>query len=84
MFDLTNTVFDFFLAVIFFQFLVFKSLDPDWIRIRIQPKMLDLDPDQMNFVGLKHWVGERRDVLKRAGPEWGGGMRNEFCYNLSI
>ncbi len=37
----------FFSAVIFFQFLVIKALDPYWIRIRIgiQPKMLDLDPD---------------------------------------
>jgi hypothetical protein len=34
----------------FFQFLVIKTLDPDWTRIRIgiQPKMLDPDPDQMN------------------------------------
>ncbi len=39
----------FFFAVLFFQFLVIKALDPDpyWIRIRIgiQPKMLDPDPD---------------------------------------
>jgi hypothetical protein len=30
--------------------LVIKALDPDWIRIRIgiQPKMLELDPDKMN------------------------------------
>ncbi len=27
------------------NFLVMKTLDPDWIRIGIQPKMLDLDPD---------------------------------------
>jgi hypothetical protein len=32
----------------FFQFLVIKALDPDWIRIGIQPKMLDPDPDEMN------------------------------------
>jgi hypothetical protein len=44
----------FFSAVIFFQFLVIKALDPDWIRIRIgigfQPQTLDPDPepDQMN------------------------------------
>jgi hypothetical protein len=42
--------FDFFSAVIFYQFLVIKALDPDWIRIRIrigtQSKMLD--PDEMN------------------------------------
>ena len=39
-----------FSAVIFFQFLVLKAQDPDWIRIRIgiQPKMLDPDPYQMN------------------------------------
>ncbi len=39
-------------AVIFFQFLVIKALDPDWIRIWIRigfhPKMLDPDPDEMN------------------------------------
>jgi hypothetical protein len=31
----------------FVQFLVIKTLDPDWIRIRsgIQPKVLDPDPD---------------------------------------
>jgi hypothetical protein len=38
----------FFEAVIFFQFLVIKTLDPDWIRIGIHPKMLDPDPYQMN------------------------------------
>jgi hypothetical protein len=36
----------FFSAVNFFQFLVDKALDPDWIRIGIQPKILD--PDEMN------------------------------------
>ncbi len=25
-----------------------KALDPDWIRIGIQPKMLDPDPDEIN------------------------------------
>jgi hypothetical protein len=45
-------------AVFFLQFLVIKALDPDWlantdldpirIRIGIQPKMLDPDPDEMN------------------------------------
>ncbi len=37
-------------AVIFLQFLVIKALDQDpyWIRIGIQPKMLDPDPDEMN------------------------------------
>ena len=38
----------FFSAVIFFQFLVIKALDPDWIRIGIQPKTLDPDPIEMN------------------------------------
>jgi hypothetical protein len=40
----------FFSAVIFFQFLVIKGLDPDWIRIRIglQPQTLDPDPEKMN------------------------------------
>jgi hypothetical protein len=28
--------------------LVIKTLDPDWIRIGIYPKMLDPDPYQMN------------------------------------
>ncbi len=40
----------FFSAVIFFHFLIIKALDPEWIRIRIrigiQPKMLDPDPDE--------------------------------------
>ncbi len=44
--------FNFFSAVIFFQFLVIKALDPYWIRIRIriglQPQPLDPDPDKMN------------------------------------
>ncbi len=39
----------FFFSCNFFQLLVIKALDPDWIRIRIriaiQPKMLDSDPD---------------------------------------
>jgi hypothetical protein len=39
-----------FFTCYFFQFLLTKALDPDWIRIRIgiQPKMLDPDPDEMN------------------------------------
>jgi hypothetical protein len=36
---------NFFSAVIF---LYIFGLDPDWIRIGIQPKMLDPEPDQMN------------------------------------
>jgi hypothetical protein len=41
---------NFFSAVIFFQFLVIKALDPDWILIRIslQPQTLDPDPEKMN------------------------------------
>ncbi len=55
-FDKKNVIFEiavfdkkkcnFFSAVIFFQFLVIKALDPDWIRIGLQPQTLD--PDQMN------------------------------------
>jgi hypothetical protein len=39
-----------FSAVIFFQFLVIKALDPYWIRIRIglQHHTLDPDPEKMN------------------------------------
>jgi hypothetical protein len=37
-----------FSAAIFFQFLVIKALDPDWIRIGVDPKMLDPDPEKMN------------------------------------
>ncbi len=34
------------------KFLVIKTMDPDWIRIRMQTKMLDPNPDlyQMNTV----------------------------------
>jgi hypothetical protein len=37
---------DFFSAVQFYHFLVLKTLDPYWMRIRIgiQPKLLDPDP----------------------------------------
>jgi hypothetical protein len=44
-------------AVNFFKFFVIKTLDPDWIQIRmgIQPKMLDLDPNLMNL-DPKHWL----------------------------
>jgi hypothetical protein len=42
-------------AVILFQFLVVKTLDPDWIRIGIQPKLLGLDTDQMN-TDTKRWI----------------------------
>jgi hypothetical protein len=43
----------FFSAVNYFHFLV-KTLDPGWIRIGIQPKMLDPDPESMN-PNPKHW-----------------------------
>jgi hypothetical protein len=45
-------------AVIFFTFLVIKALDPDWIRIRIgiQPKILDPDPDDMNADPQPCWL----------------------------
>jgi hypothetical protein len=62
--------FNYFLAVIFFHFLVIKALDPDmdpdpywiWIRIGIQPKMLDPDPDEMNADPLRRPT-LRNDVL---------------------
>jgi hypothetical protein len=38
----------FFSTVIFFLFLVIEALDPDWILIGSQPKLLDPDPDEMN------------------------------------
>jgi hypothetical protein len=37
------------------QFLVIKTLDPDWIRIGIQQKMLDPDPYQMNTDPKHRW-----------------------------
>jgi hypothetical protein len=51
-------------AVNFFQFFTIKTLDPDWIQIRmgIQPKMLDLDPDLMN-PDLKHWLLDSQTQL---------------------
>ncbi len=48
----------FFSAVNFFKFLVIKPLVPDWMRIVIQPTILDPDPDpdaeSMN-PNPKHW-----------------------------
>ncbi len=38
----------FFSAVNFFNFFVIKTLDSDWIRIRIGIQSKMLDPDQMN------------------------------------
>jgi hypothetical protein len=45
----------FFSAEIFSKFLVNKALDPDWIRIGIQHKMLDPDPDEMN-ADPQRWI----------------------------
>jgi hypothetical protein len=43
--------------------LVIKALDPDWIQIRIgiQPKMLDPDPDEMN-ADLQPWFCVTKDL----------------------
>ncbi len=38
----------FFSALIFFQVLVMKALDPNWIRIGVQPQTLDPDLEKMN------------------------------------
>jgi hypothetical protein len=40
----------------YFAIFVTKTLDPDWIRIGIRPKMLDPDLDQMN-TDPKHCLG---------------------------
>ena len=66
----------FFSAVIFFQFLVIKALDPDWIRIRIglQPQPLDPDPEKMKTdpkhclkdpCKFKHLLGNTRVIRLR-------------------
>jgi hypothetical protein len=34
--------------IFFLQFLVIKALDPDWIRIGLQPQTLDPDPEKIN------------------------------------
>jgi hypothetical protein len=36
------------------KFFVIRTLDPNWIRIGIQPKMLDPDPYQMNRVHIRN------------------------------
>jgi hypothetical protein len=40
----------FFFSCNFFSILFIKAPDPDpyWVRIGIQPRMLDPDPDKMN------------------------------------
>ncbi len=58
--------------------MVIKALDPDWIRIRIgiQPKMLDPDPDEINAdpqpwpqLSRKHQIqgkrGTNRSILEK-------------------
>jgi hypothetical protein len=50
---------------IFFQFYFFFnicSLKP-WIRIGIQPKMLDLDPDEMNADPQPNMVPQRKGKI---------------------
>ncbi len=61
----------FFSALILFQFLVIKALDPDWIRIRIgvQPKMLDPDPDEMN-ADPQPWIRIRRIRIRNTAVEY--------------
>ncbi len=58
----------FFSAVNFFQFLVIKILDPDpgWVRMGIQPKILDpiLGPYQMN-TDPKRW-----NLLMKSNESW--------------
>ncbi len=41
---------------------VIKTLDPDWIPIRIQPKMLDPDPDSKN-PDPKHCLQSHKPLL---------------------
>jgi hypothetical protein len=57
---LIKNFFYFFSAVIFFNF---RSLKP-WIRIGIQPKMLDPDPDEMN-ADPQPWLKEQRRGKRR-------------------
>ncbi len=38
----------------FFQFLVIKALDLDWIRIGIHPTMLDPDPDPTQWIRIRN------------------------------
>ena len=70
MFDKKKLIF--FSAVIFFQFLVIKALDPDWIRIGIQPKMLDPDPYQMS-ADPQPWSEVRIRIIEQ-----------KYCYVTSF
>jgi hypothetical protein len=66
-------------ALIFFlQFLVIKTLDPDWIRIGIQPKMLDPDQYQMN-TDTQHCF-----FVKRARVCWPLLCLSSILYFLGI
>ncbi len=88
----------FFSAVNFFLFLVIKTMDPDWIRIRIgiQPKMLD--PDQMHtdpkrcpYFFLRGWFGCCSGTVKsckKVKPvfrirTWTGSLRTVLNWNLA-
>jgi hypothetical protein len=52
---------NFFSAVIFFQFLVIKALDPDWIRIRIGSGLV--------FI-LKCWIRIRMKWMRIRNPDY--------------
>ncbi len=64
--------------------MVIKVLDPDWIRIGIQPKMLDtdLDPDEMNAdpqpwsVKILHMVPTVYDLTN--------GIRDPCCGSVTF
>jgi hypothetical protein len=74
-----------------FQFLVIKTLDPDWIRIRIsiQPKMLDPDPYQMNadpqpckkycWIQLLSRTWAVAEAEQRDGESWWGCRHPSCC-----
>jgi hypothetical protein len=48
--------------------LVIKALDPDWIRIGVQSKMLHLDPDLMN-ADPQPWVQEITPRARQTVPD---------------
>jgi hypothetical protein len=75
----------FFSAVIFFQFLGFKALDPDWIRIGVHHKMLDPDPDEMNADPQPCFFGDH--FLACLDPDsagarvfWHSEFSSNYCY----
>ena len=61
-----------FTAVNFLQFLVLKTLNPDWIRIGIRPKMLDPDPYQMS-ADPQPWSEVRIRIIEQ-----------KYCYVTSF